>query len=43
MQDDEPGDRHRRRLWFNWPLALGIVINFGIWAAAIFWLFARRR
>jgi hypothetical protein len=41
-EEKKPEDRVGR-IWFNWPLSLGLVVNFLIWAALAGWFFLRRR
>ncbi len=44
MHDDQSEARPpKRRLWLNWPLALGLIFNFGVWIAAAVWFLHRRR
>jgi hypothetical protein len=35
-RSEQPG-----KIWFNWPLVLGLVINFAILAAIAYWLLHR--
>ena len=43
MRDKKPDDQ-RERVWFNWPMVLGLLLNAMTWAglAAIWLLFNRR-
>jgi hypothetical protein len=42
MSDRKLADQPRGKLWFNWPLVLGLIVNFAILAGLAFWILQRR-
>ncbi len=45
MARDRPSDEgtSRSRRWFNWPLVLGLAVNFAAWASLAYWLLHRSK
>ncbi len=43
MEDKKSPARRGRRLWFNWPLVLGLMANFGLWIGLWFWFSGHKR
>ncbi len=41
MRDNKPDDASDRP-WFNWPLAVGLLINVLIWVAVAAWFLRGR-
>ena len=41
MSDRKRSERPPGKVWFNWPLVLGLVVNFAIIAAIAYWLVHR--
>jgi len=42
MPKNKSGERGAEKLWFNWPLVVGLIANITVWGAIAFWIFGRK-